>query len=170
MLFGRVTDFNTEFQLRNFSPLVSDVPLDDPLFVELDQLNGEAFIGSMPEDLRTYPQKLRLVILHPETFDTDLYLVHLIPHALVSVKLFSFLVLTWHFRATITLHNPFLDFEKPMALSTRRCYTAAQAILDALLVFVTNNNASASIEFHPLLVRLHPFATVSMFASYQTQA
>ena len=85
MLFGRVTDFNTDYQLRHTIPVKTDVPSSDPTFIELDHLNGEGFLSSLPEYYGTYLQKLRMAGLQAETFDTDLYLVHLIPHGYVLI-------------------------------------------------------------------------------------
>lgn len=54
-------------------------------------------------------------------------------------------------RATITLHNPYMDFNDPERASTKRCIKAAQAILSAYFML-----SATSLD----LTRLHPFVTV----------
>lgn len=65
-----------------------------------------------------------------------------------------------HCSATITLHNPYLNFEDMSIPSTRRCLAAADAILDAYYVF--QKATAYSTVFYPRpIAKLHPFATVS---------
>lgn len=54
-------------------------------------------------------------------------------------------------RATITLHNPYMDLNDLQRASTNRCIKAAQAILSAYFML-----SATSLD----LTRLHPFVTV----------
>ncbi|KAG8898925.1 hypothetical protein FRB99_007038 [Tulasnella sp. 403] len=69
--------------------------------------------------------------------DTDLYMVHIIPHA-----------------AIITLHNPYINFSDPQCPSAARCLTAARAILN-------NYYLITSTSFD--IKRLHPFVTICWY-------
>ncbi|KAG6820116.1 hypothetical protein H0H93_005263 [Arthromyces matolae] len=134
MLFGRVTDFNVRGNLRAPTPPSKN---QNPFFLdgfkELDQLISSDFLSNLPQIFRNNtgvtdePEGTRL--------DTDIYMVHIIPHA-----------------ATITLHNPYIDFADPKSLSTTRCINAARSILSA---YYTLSATSLDIS------RLHPFVTVS---------
>jgi hypothetical protein len=80
MLFGRVTDFNVRGNLRAVSPPSKNQnPFFLPGFEELDDLVYQKFLGSLP---LIYKNNSGLSDT-PEwtTLDTDLYLVHIIPHA-----------------------------------------------------------------------------------------
>src|ERR1700734_194757 len=77
----------------------------------------------------------------------------------------SFLMRAYHFlnrwfgyspdpylRATITLHNPYLDFTDSQCISTARCVNSARSILAAYYML-----SATSLD----ITRLHPFVTVS---------
>ena len=53
--------------------------------------------------------------------------------------------------ATITLHNPYIDFADPQNVSTARCVNSARSILSAYYVL-----SATSLD----ITRLHPFVTV----------
>ncbi|KAI5124715.1 hypothetical protein M0805_004321 [Coniferiporia weirii] len=143
MLFGQVTDLNTEFQLK-FSSSKADNPLRDPMFRGLDKLVATDFLESLPMEYRGY---LYTMGQNPDAVDTDLFMVHLIPHA-----------------ASITLHNPYIDFNDPHSLSTGRCVAAADAILEAYYAFSKAVAYSTNyLAFPPLISRLHPFATICWY-------
>lgn len=55
--------------------------------------------------------------------------------------------------ATITLHNPYLNFSDPGSVSTSRCVTATRSILAA---YYSLSETSLDIT------RLHPFVTVGL--------
>ncbi|KAG9002928.1 hypothetical protein FRB94_003455 [Tulasnella sp. JGI-2019a] len=69
--------------------------------------------------------------------DTDLYLVHLLPHA-----------------ATITLHNTHMNFADPSCPSVGRCLDASKAILNAYLLI-----SSTSFD----VKRLHPSVVICWY-------
>ncbi len=80
MLFGRVTDFNVRGNLRtNSASSKSQNPFFLPGFEELDSLVCHKFLDSLPpiyknsNGLGDSPDST--------TLDTDLYMVHVIPHA-----------------------------------------------------------------------------------------
>ena len=83
MLFGKVTDINTDYQLSHpSSPRRTDDPYERPGFPELDELVAVDFIRSLPPE---YGHCLSCKP-HPDygmILDTDLYLVHVVPHAYV---------------------------------------------------------------------------------------
>ncbi|PAV22367.1 hypothetical protein PNOK_0232400 [Pyrrhoderma noxium] len=138
MLFGQVTDFNTELNLK--TRFVANVaPHNDPSFRLLDRLVAKDFLGRLP------PEYSGNSYIKINCIDTDLLMVHLIPHA-----------------ASITLHSPFLDFNDPQSLSTNRCIHAADAILD---VYYTLNKAALSLPTSdfPHLLKLHPFVTICWY-------
>lgn len=58
-----------------------------------------------------------------------------------------------HCSATITLHNPYIDFNDQQNLSTARCVHSARRILTAYY-----DLSSTSLD----ITRLHPFVTVSI--------
>ena len=53
--------------------------------------------------------------------------------------------------ATITLHNPYIDFSDPQNASAARCVNSARSILSAYYVL-----SATSLD----ITRLHPFVTV----------
>ena len=81
MLFGKVTDFNNECLLENpASPLRSEDPSQLRGFRALDKLVAVYFLESLPPKYRDYLKGLDQTP-SAHDFDTDLYLVHLVPHA-----------------------------------------------------------------------------------------
>ena len=80
MLFGNVTDINTDYQLQYpQSPRRTDDPNERPGFRALEKLVAEDFLASLPHAYRNY---LHVLGQNPNVvLDNDLYLVHLIPHA-----------------------------------------------------------------------------------------
>ncbi|KAI0361192.1 hypothetical protein OH77DRAFT_1585344 [Trametes cingulata] len=140
MLFGRVTDYNTRSNLRaNAPPSKNQNPFVLPGFKELDRLVAQDFLQSLP------PEFKNVDITSDGALDTDLYMVHLVPHA-----------------ATITLHNPYLNFSDSSSISTRRCIHATRSILAAYYRL-----SETSLD----ITRLHPFATICWYlaAVVQTQ-
>lgn len=80
MLFGKVTDFNVRGNLRApTAPSKNQNPYYLPGFKELDKLVSTEFLESLPQIFRTH----NVVTDAPEgsSLDTDLYMVHIIPHA-----------------------------------------------------------------------------------------
>ena len=78
MLFGRVTDYNTRNNLRaNAPPSKNQNPFALPGFKELDQLVAQDFLHSLPPEFKHWE------ITADGALDTDLYMVHLVPHAYV---------------------------------------------------------------------------------------
>jgi hypothetical protein len=80
MLFGRVTDFNVRGHLRApTAPSTSQNPFFLAGFKELDKLVCSEFLSSLPQ---TYKNNSGVTdALDGSTLDTDLYMVHIIPHA-----------------------------------------------------------------------------------------
>jgi len=80
MMFGRVTDFNVRGNLRSpNTPSRYQDPFQLPGFAELDQLVSSDFSENLPSVF-----KLMGVNDRPGSqgsMDTDLYMVHIIPHA-----------------------------------------------------------------------------------------
>ena len=74
MLFGRVTDHNTRTNLRP-QPVKAANPFQVNGFKELDQLVCVDFLQSIPAHYRN------LGLGEDGTLDTDLYMVHVVPHA-----------------------------------------------------------------------------------------
>jgi hypothetical protein len=80
MLFGKVTDFNVRGNLR--APPTSSKN-QNPFFLagfeELDRLVCSDFLENLPQNYKNNSG----VTDAPEgsAFDTDLYMVHIIPHA-----------------------------------------------------------------------------------------
>ncbi|KAG5342378.1 hypothetical protein C0989_002213 [Termitomyces sp. Mn162] len=145
MLFGRVTDFNVRGNLRApTAPSKNQNPYFLEGFEKLDKLISSDFLQSLPQIFKNNtglgvtdaPEGTRL--------DTDLYMVHIIPHA-----------------ATITLHNPYIDFTNPQSVSTKRCVDAARRILSAYYAL-----SATSLD----ISRLHPFVTVSCLAGSRVAA
>ncbi|KAF8496657.1 hypothetical protein JB92DRAFT_3225901 [Gautieria morchelliformis] len=141
MLFGKVTDYTVRLNLR---PSVSSKGEDARLtsgFRALDRLVAVEFLGSLPH---VYKNCLGVGETPDGTnIDTDLYLVHLIPHA-----------------ATITLHNPFINFSTAADASAARCLDAARAILTAYYL-ITSTSFS--------ITRLHPFAVICWYLAAVVQ-
>ncbi|OJT03012.1 hypothetical protein TRAPUB_6355 [Trametes pubescens] len=140
MIFGKVTDYNTRSNLRaNAPPSKNQNPFVLPGFKELDRLVAQDFLQSLPAEFK------HLDITSDGVLDTDLYMVHLVPHA-----------------AAITLHNPYLNFSDSASLSTRRCIHATRSILAAYYRL-----SETSLDH----TRLHPFATICWYlaAVVQTQ-
>ncbi|KAI0639794.1 hypothetical protein C8Q77DRAFT_1214234 [Trametes polyzona] len=140
MIFGKVTDYNTRSNLRaNAPPSKNQNPFALPGFEALDRLVARDFLQSLP------PEFKHLDITNDGALDTDLYMVHLVPHA-----------------AAITLHNPYLNFSDSTSTSTRRCIHATRCILAAYYRL-----SETSLD----ITRLHPFATICWYlaAVVQTQ-
>jgi hypothetical protein len=84
MLFGKVTDFGVRTNLRASAPLSRiQNPFATPGFEELDRLVAAEFIASLPPRFRNGLSELESMY-GGGGLDTDLYLVHLIPHAYVT--------------------------------------------------------------------------------------
>ncbi|KDR85087.1 hypothetical protein GALMADRAFT_233700 [Galerina marginata CBS 339.88] len=142
MLFGKVTDFNVRGNLRApTAPSKNQNPFFLPGFEELDKLVCSDFLESLPQIFRNNTG----VTDAPEgsSLDTDLYMVHIIPHA-----------------ATITLHNPYIDFTDPQNVSTLRCVHSARCILGAYYVL-----SATSLD----ITRLHPFVTICWYLAAVVQ-
>ncbi|KAF5375241.1 hypothetical protein D9758_000188 [Tetrapyrgos nigripes] len=142
MLFGRVTDFNVRGSLRApTAPSKNQNPFFLEGFRELDQLVFEDFLGELPHIYKTNNG----ITDAPDggSLDTDLYMVHIIPHA-----------------ATITLHNPYIDFNDPNCTSTQRCVHSARCILAAYYML-----SATSLD----ITRLHPFVTICWYLAAVVQ-
>lgn len=80
MLFGRVTDHNTRSSLRAPAPpSKSQNPFQIAGFQELDKLVSHAFLDSLPTSMK------HLGVNDDGSIDTDLYMVHIVPHAYVDL-------------------------------------------------------------------------------------
>lgn len=139
MIFGRVSDYNVRGKLRApTAPSKHQDPFMLSGFAELDRLVHNDFLQNLPHTYR-----FNLGVTDPSangpSVDTDLYMVHIIPHA-----------------AIITLHNPYLDLHDFHRISTNRCLKAAQAILSAYFML-----SATSLD----ITRLHPFVTVCISPS-----
>jgi len=135
MLFGRVTDYNVRHNLRAPSMLKRQDPTVSAAFMELDKVVCVDFVANLPA---LYKSPLGQGEAPDGTaLDTDLYMVHVIPHA-----------------ATITLHNPYIDFNERESLSTIRCLTSARTILSYYYLLT-----STSFD----MTRLHPFVTICWY-------
>ncbi|KAF5312502.1 hypothetical protein D9619_003254 [Psilocybe cf. subviscida] len=80
MLFGKVTDFNVRGNLRApTAPSKNQNPFFLPGFKELDKLVSSAFLDSLPQIYKNNTG----ISDAPEgsSLDTDLFMVHIIPHA-----------------------------------------------------------------------------------------
>lgn len=77
MLFGLVTDHNSEVQLESASTRLED-PMRHQRFRTLDRLCGDDFLSSLPPD---YKNHLYNMHQNPDNIDTDLFMVHIVPHA-----------------------------------------------------------------------------------------
>ncbi|KAI1793941.1 hypothetical protein LXA43DRAFT_884711 [Ganoderma leucocontextum] len=141
MMFGRVTDYNTRSNLRaSAPPSKNQNPFALHGFEDLDRTVAQDF-------LQSFPQEYKHIGLTDDgsSLDTDLYMAHVVPHA-----------------ATITLHNPYLNFSDPRSVSTNRCVSATRAILAAYYRL-----SETSLD----MTRLHPFVTICWYlaAVVQTQ-
>ena len=112
MLFGKVTDFNVRGNLRApTAPSKNQNPFFLPGFEEIDKLISSDFLESLPQIYRNNTGVTD--VPDGSSLDTDLYMVHIIPHAYV---LSSYVVqngISSKHSATITLHNPYIDFTDP---------------------------------------------------------
>ncbi|KAI0286941.1 hypothetical protein BGY98DRAFT_942832 [Russula aff. rugulosa BPL654] len=143
MVFGKVTDFSVRTNLRASAPLSRvQNPFATPGFEELDRLVSSEFIASLPPRFKNGLSELESMY-GGGGLDTDLYLVHLIPHA-----------------ATITLHNPYIDILDRQSVSTLRCVEASRAIL-------AQHYTLASSSFD--ITRLHPFVTICWYLAAVVQ-
>ncbi|KAF9015259.1 hypothetical protein BDQ17DRAFT_1340748 [Cyathus striatus] len=142
MLFGKVTDFNVRGNLRApTAPSKNQYPFHLDGFKGLDQLVSFDFLANLPQMYRHNTG----VTDAPDgsSLDTDLYMVHIIPHA-----------------ATITLHNPYIDFTDPANVSTARCVNSARCILAAYY-----HLTETSLD----ITRLHPFVTICWYLAAVVQ-
>lgn len=142
MLFGRVTDYNVRNNLRApTAPSKNQNPFELDGFRVLDNLVHKDFLDNL---LQPYKQNLGVAGSNGGgQVDTDLYMVHIIPHA-----------------ATITLHSPYLDLTNLHSTSTTRCLDAARAILDAYFML-----SATSLD----ITRLHPFVTICWYLAAVVQ-
>ncbi|KZT44473.1 hypothetical protein SISSUDRAFT_1012646 [Sistotremastrum suecicum HHB10207 ss-3] len=141
ILYGKVMDFNTQQNIRKSSLTNrSDLKFSREIrnsaeFQALDRLVAHDFIENIPHGFRNLLGVGE--IAEWPTFDVDLYLAHLLPHA-----------------ATIALHNAFMDLSDANDLSTRRCQNAANQISHAYVLL-----ESTSFEIR----RLHPSVVVCWY-------
>jgi len=142
MLFGKVTDYNVRSNLRApTAPSKNQNPFFLPGFKELDTLVCSEFFDSLPQ---IYKNNSGINDgAEGSTVDTDLYMIHIIPHA-----------------ATITLHNPYLDFNDLQCVSTARCVNSARCILGAYYML-----SATSLD----ISRLHPFVTICWYLAAVVQ-
>ncbi|KIM48115.1 hypothetical protein M413DRAFT_439826 [Hebeloma cylindrosporum] len=142
MRFGKVTDFNVRGNLRApTAPSKNQNPFFLPGFEEIDKLISSDFLQSLPQIYRNNTGVTD--VPDGSSLDTDLYMVHIIPHA-----------------ATITLHNPYIDFTDPQNVSTARCVNSARCILGAYYVL-----SATSLD----ITRLHPFVTICWYLAAVVQ-
>ncbi|KAG2159959.1 uncharacterized protein EDB93DRAFT_1073536 [Suillus bovinus] len=142
MMFGRVTDFNVRRNLRApTAPSKFQDPFQSSGFADLDRLVYNDFLENLPTMFKMTGAN-ELPGNHGSV-DTDLYMVHIIPHA-----------------ATITLHNPYLDLTNLNRISTSRCINAARAILSA---YFKLSETSLDIS------RLHPFVVICWYLAAVVQ-
>jgi hypothetical protein len=142
MLFGQVTDFNVRGNLRApTAPSKNQNPFFLSGFKELDKLVCCDFLESLPQIFRHNTG----VTDAPDgsALDTDLYMVHIVPHA-----------------AAITLHNPYIDFTDPQNVSSARCVNSARCILSAYYIL-----SATSLD----KTRLHPFVTICWYLAAVVQ-
>ncbi|KIJ68347.1 hypothetical protein HYDPIDRAFT_173098 [Hydnomerulius pinastri MD-312] len=143
MLFGRVTDYNVRGNLRApTAPSKHQDPFALHGFGDLDNLVHHDFLENLPHMYR-FNMGVTDVSGNIQSVDTDLYMVHIIPHA-----------------ATITLHNPYMDLDDLQRTSTSRCIKAAQAILSAYFML-----SATSLD----TTRLHPFVTICWYLAAVVQ-
>ncbi|KAJ3823349.1 hypothetical protein F5880DRAFT_1482381 [Lentinula raphanica] len=141
MLFGKVTDFNVRGVLRApVAPNRHQNPFLLEGFEALDKLISHDFLESLPP---IYKSNYGINTEDIEQLDTDLYLLHLVPHA-----------------ATITLHNSYLDFADPENVSSARCLHAAKSIL-------ASYHALVAITLD--ISKLHPFVVICWYLAAVVQ-
>ncbi|KAF8527976.1 hypothetical protein BU17DRAFT_81209 [Hysterangium stoloniferum] len=141
MLFSKVTDYNVRLNLRPSTATKGEDVRLSPNFRALDRLVAVEFSSSLPH---AYKNCLGVGETPDGTnIDTDLYLVHLIPHA-----------------ATITLHIPFINFSTEEDTSVSRCLNAAREILTAYYL-ITSTSFS--------ITRLHPFVVTCWYLAAVVQ-
>ena len=161
MLFGKVTDFGVRTNLRASTPLSRiQNPFLIPGFEELDRLVSMEFIACLPPRFKNSFSELE-TMYGGGGLDTDLYLVHLVPHAYVASVRSCDQSPHLPLSATITLHNPYIDFSDPQSVSTSRCVEASRSIL-------AQHYTLASSSFD--ITRLHPFVTVRTLLYERTKA
>ncbi|KAF7339400.1 hypothetical protein MSAN_02153900 [Mycena sanguinolenta] len=142
MLFGRVTDYNVRGNLRApTAPSKNQNPFLVPAFKALDKLVCTDFLESLPQIYKNNNGVTDAA--EGCALDTDLYMVHIIPHA-----------------ASITLHNPYLDFTDPQCVSTSRCVNSARSILGAYYML-----SATSLD----ITRLHPFVVICWYLAAVVQ-
>ncbi|KAJ7293658.1 hypothetical protein C8J57DRAFT_1269605 [Mycena rebaudengoi] len=142
MLFGRVTDYNVRGNLRApTAPSKNQNPFFLEGFKELDKLVCTDFLESLPQIFKNNSGVTDAA--EGCALDTDLYMVHIVPHA-----------------ATITLHNPYLDFTDPSCASTSRCVNSARSILGAYYML-----SATSLD----ITRLHPFVVICWYLAAVVQ-
>ncbi|KIL70738.1 hypothetical protein M378DRAFT_155674 [Amanita muscaria Koide BX008] len=136
MLFGRVTDFNVRGSLRGSTPSSKN---QNPFFLDgfegLDKMVARDFLENLPLMYKNHAGVTDSI--GNRIFDTDLYMVHIIPHA-----------------ATIALHNEYINFTDSQCISAARCTHAARSILAA---YYTLSASSMDIT------RLHPFVAICWY-------
>ncbi|KAJ6503448.1 hypothetical protein C8R47DRAFT_1106227 [Mycena vitilis] len=144
MLFGRVTDYNVRGNLRApTAPSKNQNPFFLDGFTELDKLVCTDFLESLPLIYKNDPGVGVTDAREGCALDTDLYMVHIVPHA-----------------ATITLHNPYLDFTDQQCASTSRCVNSARSILGAYYML-----SASSLD----ITRLHPFVVICWYLAAVVQ-
>ena len=81
MMFGRVTDFNVRGNLRApTAPSKHQDPFAIPGFKELDSLVYHSFLENLPHIYR-FNIGVTDVSGSTQSVNTDLYMVHMVPHA-----------------------------------------------------------------------------------------
>ncbi|KAE9411013.1 hypothetical protein BT96DRAFT_804490 [Gymnopus androsaceus JB14] len=142
MLFGRVTDYNVRGSLRApTAPSKNQNPFYLEGFEAVDQLASRDFLENLPHIYKSNNGVTD--VAEGGNIDTDLYMVHIIPHA-----------------AVITLHNPYVNFNDPNNVSTARCIHSARCILAAYYML-----SATSLD----ITRLHPFVTICWYLAAVVQ-
>ncbi|KAF9069139.1 hypothetical protein BDP27DRAFT_1522180 [Rhodocollybia butyracea] len=142
MLFGRVTDFNVRGSLRApTAPSKSQNPFYLEGFEALDKLVSRDFLENLPHIFKNNNGVTDAS--DGNNLDTDLYMVHIVPHA-----------------AVITLHNPYVNFNDPNNVSTARCIHSARCILASYYML-----SATSLD----ITRLHPFVTICWYLAAVVQ-
>ncbi|KAJ7254029.1 hypothetical protein B0H12DRAFT_1202366 [Mycena haematopus] len=133
MLFGRVTDYNVRGNLRApTAPSKNQNPFLVQAFKALDKLVCTDFLESLPQIYKNNNGVTDAA--EGCALDTDL--------------------------ATITLHNPYLDFTDPQCASTSRCVNSARSILGAYYML-----SATSLD----ITRLHPFVVICWYLAAVVQ-
>ncbi|KAJ3737131.1 hypothetical protein DFJ43DRAFT_1135853 [Lentinula guzmanii] len=144
MLFGKVTDFNVRGNLRApTAPSKHQNPFFLPGFDNLDKLVANDFLENLPHIFKNNNGVTVTDSSAVGQLDTDLYMVHIIPHA-----------------ATITLHNPYINFNDPNNVSSARCIHATRSILAAY-----HSLTATSLD----ITRLHPLVTICWYLAAAVQ-